>query len=95
MGRRILPTSITKVSGYLRQLPAGASRQCTLVIETQNFGTPDESLSSIIRVNYEIEDQADDFPDGEYLVKWGGGPEIRSYVAFIKSGGRYSEKKSA
>jgi hypothetical protein len=85
--------SIKKVTAYLRQVPTGESRQCTLVIEKQNLGTPDEALSPVIRVNYEIEDQADDFPDGEYVVNYGG-VRPRRYVAFTKSGGRYSEKKS-
>jgi hypothetical protein len=64
------------------------------VIEKQNFGTPDESLSPITRVNYDTEDQTDDFPDGEYLVNYGGRPDRRRYGAFTKRGGRYSEKKS-
>jgi hypothetical protein len=57
-----------KGDGSSSAVPKGASRQCTLVIETQNLGTPDESLSPIIRVNCEIEDQVDDFPDGEIHI---------------------------
>ena len=85
--------SIEKATGYLQQVPKGAGRQCILVIETLNLGTPDEALSPAIRMNYDIEDQADDFPDGEYMVHHGGA-KLRRYVAFTKSGGRYREKKS-
>jgi hypothetical protein len=64
--------SIKKVTAHLRQVPSGASRECVFVVETLNLGTPDEALSPIIRMNYDIEDQADDFPDGEYVVNYGG-----------------------
>lgn len=84
--------SINKVRGYLLPGPGSAGRECVLIVETLNLGTTDEALSPIIRMNYDIEDQADDFPDGEYVVNYGG-PRLRRYVAFTKSGGRYREKK--
>jgi hypothetical protein len=64
--------SIKKLTAHLRQVPTGVSRECVFVVETLNLGTPDEALSPIIRMNYDIEDQADDFPDGEYVVNYGG-----------------------
>jgi hypothetical protein len=74
----------------LQQVPAGRGRQCILTIETLSF-TLNETLHPIkTQINYEIADPADDFPDGDYQV---GHAEGR--VPFVKSGGRYSEKKSA
>jgi hypothetical protein len=81
-----MPSATTKnVRGDLQQMPQGQRRICTLSIETRNLGTPDQSLSPVIKVSYEIVDPVDDFPDGNYQVSYNGGR-----VAFVKSGGRYS-----
>jgi hypothetical protein len=85
------PTEVRKsiVAGFLQQLPQGRGRPCKLIVEKILHYVNGEVSPVLEGWEYGIEDQKDDFPDGDYQVTHGSDQQK---VLFVRRDGRYKQK---